>query len=238
MRRKNIQVSLTSAIPKPNEYILSLQNEYSQYAYNEERCLGFKGQWRSQAFEAPVDAPMDLEIGTGNGTHFAHHVKTHTDRFLLGIELKYKPLIQTIRRAVKADCGSRARVLRYNALLVDHLFEKEELNDVYIHFPDPWEKKKKTWKHRIVSQEFLTTLHPLQKPKSFVQFKTDSKEYFDWFLEQLPENLYEVEMITRDLHKSEYANKNFCTQFESIFLAQNKPIYYLFLRKKNLAKKT
>ncbi len=231
MKRKHIHISRTALVPRPSEYILALKNEFSGHAYDEVKCLDFKGFWRTKSFEIGCDTPMDLEIGTGNGTHFAHHVASNENRVLLGIELKYKPLIQSIRRAINTGHGDRVRILRYNALLIDNLFCEEELNNVYIHFPDPWIKRRKTWKHRIFSEDFLQVLYPLQKKQSFVQFKTDSKEYFDWAMKHISKSSYSVEFMTYDLHNSEYADRNFRTQFENIFLAQKTPINFALLRK-------
>ena len=231
MKRKMIQISRTDSVPKPNEYIVSLKEDYKDHAYDEVKCLEFKGKWRTQSFQQGSDMPMDLEIGTGNGTHFAHYAKTHKDRLLLGMELKYKPLVQSIRRVIQDGCGDHVRIMRYNALRVDDLFDKDELNNVFIYFPDPWVKRKKTWKHRIVSQEFLETLYPLQKENSFVQFKTDSREYFDWALKEIAKSPYKIEFQTYDLHNSFWAEKNFRTQFENIFLNQKIPINFVILRK-------
>jgi tRNA (guanine-N7-)-methyltransferase len=226
-RSNQLRVSKTRGIPVPNAYVLALRGEYAPWTYDEEGAPLLKGHWRSQAFGVGQAIPLDLEIGTGNGTHFANRAVQHPERCLLGIELKYKPLIQSIRRARRAGCEN-ARMARYNAYLVTELFNECELNDVFIFFPDPWEKLRQH-KHRLIQDEFLERLFIAQRPGSRVVFKTDSRDYFDWAMERFHRSSYGVLGHTYDLHSSEYAAGNFITQFESIFIRQGIKIGYVEL---------
>lgn len=222
------RVSKSRDLPKPNIYVQALLGEFSPWAFDEERAPEYKGKWR-QEFGMPSEAPLDLEIGTGNGFHFAWRAKENQQRGLVGIELKYKPLIQSIRRA-RANESENCRMVRYNARLIHELFSEGELNDIYIHHPDPWLKKSQR-KHRLIQPDFLELMHGLQKPGGEVEFKTDSEEYFDWALPLFAESPYEVLGSTRDLHNSEYASQNFVTQFESLFLKKGQPIFYARLKR-------
>ncbi len=86
---------------------------------SELRNIGAAGVKDSFGVEASM--PVDLEIGTGNGLYFAHRAINFPNRCLIGLELRYKPLIQSIRRVIKAGHGN-ARVARYNAYLLPELF--------------------------------------------------------------------------------------------------------------------
>ncbi len=143
--------------------------------------------------------------------------------------MRYKPLIQTIRRALSRECKN-ARVSRYNAYLLNELFTPGELNDVFIFFPDPWEKLRQQ-KHRLVRDEFLTQMFEMQRPGSRLIFKTDSRDYFDWSLTRFKRSPYKVVGYTYDLHASEFASSNFITQFENIFLRQGLKIGYALLER-------
>lgn len=219
----------TKDIPNPNEYVQALKGEYSRWAFNEEEAPLKRGSWRAEVFEVPPESPLDLEIGTGNGYHFAHRAAQFPERNLVGIELKYKPLIQSVRRAINAQ-AENMRGVRYNARLLGNLFAPNELNQVFIHFPDPWEKKRQQ-KHRLIQKEYMDLLHTLQQPGSLIEFKTDSRSYFDWALEIFKGSPYRLERVSFDLHQSEFAQENFVTHFEQIFLRQGLPIHYALLRK-------
>lgn len=221
-------VSRTRRLPKPTYYIEALLGEYSQWAFDEERCLQNKGRWRAVC-GVPDDHPLDLEIGTGNGFFFAHQAKSYPERCLLGVELKYKPLIQSIRRALSADCKN-ARIFRYDAGFLPHVLAAGEINNVYIHFPDPWEKKR--WKkNRLIQTAFLQDLFALQRPGSFLEFKTDSRDYFDHAMETFVDSPYRLEASSTNLHASELAQQNFVTHFETMFIKQGIPINYALLRR-------
>lgn len=226
-RSGQLRVSRTKTIPFPNAYILALQGEFSPWSYDEEKAPTFRGQWREKAFVVDEQMPVDLEIGTGNGLHFAHRAASFPQRCLIGLELRYKPLIQSIRR-VRRNGGENARIARYNAYLLPELFVAGELNDVFIFFPDPWEKSR-NFKHRIIQDEFLTRMFAMQKPGSRLYFKTDSRDYFEWSLKRFERSPYKVEAHTFDLHKSEHAATNFITQFESIFIREGLAIGYACL---------
>lgn len=224
------RMALTRGMTKPTEYVTALDGEWADFAFNEERAVGFKGRWRKEAFKVDETHPLDLEIGTGNGYHFAHLARTIPTHAILGIELKFKPLIQSIRRACRGGAAN-ARIARYDASHLQDLFEEQELNDVYIHFPDPWGKKRH-WKHRLIQTEFLELLFRLMRKDSFVDFKTDSADYFEWAIERFHKSPFKVTRETRNLHDSEWKDQNFITHFEGIFLSQGLPIHYARLEKR------
>jgi tRNA (guanine-N7-)-methyltransferase len=227
--RAHYQINLTRDLKYQNEYTLALDGEYKHCAFNEERAPLNQGRWRQSVFAQPEAMPLDLEVGTGNGLHFKHHALKHPERLLVGFEIKYKPLIQTIRRTLKAG-AKNASVARVHAFNLDKIFASQELDDVYIHFPDPWVSPRKP-KNRFVQRRNLDLLWELQKPGSKVDFKTDSREYFLWSIEQIRESKYQIEFETLDLHRSHLASENFETAFEKIFLRQGIEINFVRLRR-------
>lgn len=223
------RVSRTKGLPKPNHYVRAIYEQFQSYCFDEEQAPTNKGRWREHVFKAPQIQPLDLEIGMGNGFHFAHRAGTYPDRLLLGIELKYKPLIQSIRRATQGG-SHNVRAMRWNAALVSQVFADEELNDVFIHFPDPWSRQRQH-KHRLIQDQFLKELFQAQRPGSVLEFKTDNRDYFLWSMDRFARSPYGIERQSEDLHSSPWVSSNFVTQFERIFLQQGLPIHYALLRR-------
>lgn len=223
------RTNLTRNLPKPNAYALALDNEFRDYAFNEERSPLNKGRWRDSVFKTSEEKAMDIEIGTGTGMHFAHHAQKFPDRYLVGLELKYKPLIQSIRRSQLNGLRNSA-ICRYHAFDLDLLFAPNEVNDVYIHFPDPWVTPRKP-KNRVVSLKILDALYAMQRPGSFLEFKTDSREYFLWSLDEIKQSKYKIEFQTLNLYQDggTYFENNFSTTFEKIFVKQGIEINYIKL---------
>ncbi len=233
----------------PSSYVQAMYREYSSWIWDEEQSPLFKGHWREKMFKAPLSAPLDLEIGPGSGDFIQHISLLNKDRFYVAMELKYKPLIQCARKIKKHNCLN-ARLIRYNARLLRDIFCKKELNNVYVYFPDPWPKKRHH-KHRLIKPDFLKDLYMIQRPGSFVEIKTDHKEYFDEMQKSFKESPYREQHISLDLHeerkKSMALNKhgeqkksmvlnrpgeeektgdNFVTFFEQIFIRQKHPVCY------------
>ena len=224
VRRQKPRMALTRNLRHPTEYVRQMNGEFSKWAFNEERAQALRGEWREKGFGVSENHPLDLEIGTGNGKHFAHLAAKFPERSILGIEIKFKPLIQSIKRALVGD-RENARILRYDACRLDDLFKEGELNNVYIHHPDPWPKERQ-WKHRLIQDNFLVMIHGLMRPGTFIDFKTDDRPYFDWAVERFHRSKFRVVRETYDLHNSEWSGENFVTQFETIFLAKGQPIHY------------
>lgn len=215
----------TSHLPKPNQYVKMMVGEYKDFAFDESRAPQNRGLWRQEIFKTDTNTPLDLEIGTGNGFHFGHYASKNKNRCIIGIELKFKPLIQSIRRPLRSGLKN-ARMVRFDAKEIEKLFAEQELNNVMIHFPDPWELGPQ-WKHRLISDELLKKIYSMQRSGSFLEFKTDSTSYFRWALERFTRSKYDIECVTTHLHKSKLVPENFVTAFEDIFIRRGLPIHYL-----------
>jgi tRNA (guanine-N7-)-methyltransferase len=228
---RRARINITRLLRSPNAYTIALDNEFKDYAFNEERAPLNKGKWRSDVFKCDAEKPVDVEIGTGAGMHFAHHALKNPSRYLVGLELKYKPLIQTIRRAHLGGQRNSA-ICRFHAFDLEQLFENGEINNVFIHFPDPWTTPRKP-KNRVVNRVILDQIYEMQRPGSFLEFKTDSREYFIWALDEIKESKYKVEFQTLDLYKDGgvYLEQNYQTTFEKIFIRQKIEINFVRLVK-------
>lgn len=206
-----------------NPYVELMYSEFKDWSFDENACQN-KGLWRSKVFKVSPETPLDLEIGTGNGTHFAKLSKSHPERMHVGLELKFKTLVQSIRRPLR-EGSTNVRMARYRAEGVYELFAQGELDNVYIHFPDPWPKRRHN-KNRLIQKDFLNNLFTVMKPGSFLEFKTDDKDYFKWAMEFFKKSPFTLSFYSENLHHSFRKDKNFVTHFESLFIKKNQPIYY------------
>ncbi|MCC6276805.1 MAG: tRNA (guanosine(46)-N7)-methyltransferase TrmB [Oligoflexia bacterium] len=221
-----LKMSLTRNIPFPNIYVQMLP-EYKGWIFVDEEAASQRGEWR-QIFSNP-SLPLDLEIGCGNGTFFDYQARKEPNRNLLGIELKYKPLVQTVRR-VRKDLLPNAKGIRFQARQIELLFGENELDNVFIFFPDPWPRKKQQ-KNRLMKLDFFEKLYRIQKPGSIVTIKTDDLPYFEFAVEEIKKSPYKILRESRDLHQSPWADENFVTAFERIFIKQGVRINYVQLLK-------
>ena len=62
-----------------NPYVEMMYTEFRDWSFDE-NAFENKGLWRNDIFQCGADVPIDLEIGTGNGTHFAKLSSCHPNR--------------------------------------------------------------------------------------------------------------------------------------------------------------
>lgn len=217
------QIVKTKDLRLPNQYTLALDGELRDYAFNEMRAPENKTKWR-QIFGVAEASPVDLEIGTGNGLHFDDRCKKQRDRNLVGLELKFKPLVQTVRGMLRGG-STNGRLCRAHAFNIDTLFASQELNHIFMHFPDPWTTPRKP-RNRMVNDRMVPIFYDLQRPGSEFELKTDSQEYFRWASRHFADSKYELIMTTDHWHAHPDSESHIRTQFEKIFARQGLPIYY------------
>lgn len=219
---------MKQTVCKTNPYVPLMYNQYTDWSFDKTATKN-KGLWRSHVFKCKGSVAVDLEIGTGNGFHFAHLCQKHPERKIIGLELKYKTTVQSIRRSLRGGC-TNGRMIRFPAEKISELFKKEEINNVYIHFPDPWPKKRH-FKKRLIQSVFIKDIFSVMKPGCFLEFKTDDFNYFRQSVNIFKKSSFEINFFSEDLHRSFRKNKNFITHFESLFMKKRQPVFYCRLKK-------
>lgn len=181
-----------------------------------------------------MDRPVFCELGSGSGMHLIERAALKARAQFFGFELRYKRSVRTLEKAVERKIENLF-VLRVDAGAVGQVFAPGSLQGVYVNFPDPWDKHKKT-KKRMLSAQQLAVLRELLVPGGFVAFKTDHEQYYEWVLAEAgASGVFDIAWRSRDLHSSEYREQNVETEFEKLFLSQGLPIYAAELRARELA---
>ncbi|MBN1827123.1 MAG: tRNA (guanosine(46)-N7)-methyltransferase TrmB [Candidatus Eisenbacteria bacterium] len=154
--------------------------------------------WRIE--QRPIDwprlfgrgAPLELEIGFGNGGYLIERAVERPERDFVGVELGWESARRALRRAARAGV-SNVRVLKVDArVALERIFAPGSLDRVYSLFPCPWPKEKHI-KHRLFSNEFLRLLNGRLAPEGEVRVVTDHHDFLDWVLEQTPGAGFEAE---------------------------------------------
>lgn len=167
-------------------------------------------------------APLEVDIGCGDGAFLAALADRFPERNFLGLE----KLAGRVRRACKKASRlglPNVRVLRIeSAYAIQYLLPAASVDVVHLLFPDPWPKKKHR-RRRIVSADFLALVHRLLVPNGRFRVATDQKDYFTAVCGLiLPVAFVEVTPAPETFP---------LTTFERHFLAEGAPIYRLELRK-------
>ena len=179
--------------------------------HNEEE---YKGKWK-EVFGN--DNPIHLEIGTGKGSFIMESARRNPDINYIGIEKYSSVLLRALEKMEEEEPRLTNLVfIRMDAEYIENVFEKDEIDNIFLNFSDPWPKER-TAKRRLTSDRFLKRYTNIMKKEGRVTFKTDNIMLFDYSVETAKECGWNILVETRDLHNSEYNEGNIMTEYEKKF---------------------
>lgn len=130
-----------------------------------------KGNWNKGFFKN--DNPIVLELGCGKGEYTIALAEKFPEKNFIGIDIKGARFWRGAKTALE-DGKNNAGFLRTQIELVDHAFAENEVSEIWITFPDPQIKFRRT-KHRLTHPEFLKKYHKVLNEKGIMHLKTDSE---------------------------------------------------------------
>jgi tRNA (guanine-N7-)-methyltransferase len=185
-----------------------------------------KGNWNSKFFNN--DNPIVLELGCGKGEYSVALAQANPDKNFVGIDIKGARFWRGAKTALEEGLKNIGFV-RMQIELIDLLFAENEIDEIWITFPDPQIKYKRT-KHRLTNTEFLQKYKYILKPNGLVNLKTDSEFMHGYTLGLLHGEGHEVIQANHDVYKNEASPKEVTgiqTFYEKQYLEQGKPITYI-----------
>lgn len=188
--------------------------------------LKLKGNWRKNFFKN--DNPLVLELGCGKGEYSVSLAKLNPKTNFLGIDIKGARFWRGAKSALEENLDN-VGFLRTQIELVDHIFEENEVDEIWITFPDPQIKYKRT-KHRLTNEDFLNKYKKLLKPGGAVHLKTDSEFMHGYTLGLLHGLRETIEYAHHDVYGSDGAPEavtNIQTFYENQYLEKGKKITYI-----------
>lgn len=178
-----------------------------------------KGKW-AEVFQN--DHPIHIEVGMGKGQFIIEMARRNPEVNYIGIEEYSSVLVRAVEKLEDFE-QDNLRLIRMDAENIEEVFDKDEVDRIYLNFSDPWPKDRHA-KRRLTSTRFLERYDNILTPEGRVMFKTDNKDLFDFSLEQVEEARWILENHTYDLHHSEYNEGNVMTEYEEKFSAKGNPI--------------
>lgn len=181
----------------------------------------FRGCWAKEVFGN--NAPIHIEVGMGKGRFITELATLHPEVNYIGIE-KYSSVLI---RAIEKNEGSELQNLRFirmDAEDIEKIFEKDEIDRIYLNFSDPWPKDRHA-KRRLTSKRFLDRFANILSEGGVIEFKTDNRVLFDFSLEEAPQAGWKILASTFDLHTDPDMNEgNIMTEYEEKFSSVGNPI--------------
>lgn len=172
----------------------------------------------------PRAAPLDLDLGCGDGGFLLAMAQRHPERNFLGTERQLGRVEKVARKLARHEV-TNACVLRLDHhSIAGHFLAAESVATCYILFPDPWPKRHHH-PRRIIQEEFMASLLRVLAQCGEVRVKTDDLPYFRW--------MEKVWAQCRGYERLDWEEEPGwpVTDFEELFVARGLPIYRARLRK-------
>ena len=185
-----------------------------------------RGKWQSDFFKN--NNPIVLELGCGKGEYSVALAQAYPEKNFIGVDIKGARFWRGAKTGMEENITNLG-FIRTQIELVDQIFAENEIDEIWITFPDPQIKYKRT-KHRLTNSEFLQKYKFILKPDGIVNLKTDSEFMHGYTLGLLHGEGHEILQANHDVYKNVYSPKEVTgiqTFYEKQYLEQGKPITYI-----------
>ena len=186
----------------------------------------FRGKWKKKVFKN--SNPIVLELGCGKGENTVNLAKLNPSKNYIGIDIKGARFWRGAKTANEEKLEN-VIFLRTQIELLDFIFEKNEIDEIWLTFPDPQIKFQRR-KHRLTNTKFLSIYKNMLNNSGIIHLKTDSEFLHGYTLGKLEEMSINPIVSNHDIYKNSNAPveaTQIQTHYEKIYLNEGKKITYL-----------
>ena len=168
------------------------------------------------------DNPVCLEIGCGKGTFITETAIKNPNVNYIGVEVLENVIVMAGEMAKRKNLPN-VRFFNMGAELLQFYLSSDTISGIYLNFSCPYPKKQYE-NHRLTYKYFLNIYKNVMKKGAKIYLKTDNNGFFEYSVNSLAENGFNVTCVTRDLYNSEYLDGNIATEYEQKFVSQGMKI--------------
>ena len=187
-----------------------------------------KGHWHDTFFKNPN--PIVLELGCGRGEYTVALAKRFPEKNFIGVDIKGARLWRGAKTATEEEMENVA-FLRTRIEFIESFFAPDEVDEIWITFPDPQLRKNRI-KKRLTSPQFLEMYARFLREGGKIHLKTDSRPLHDYTKQLAELNHLAIEAANADIYGTGFADEvlSIRTTYEQRFLQEGLPITYLRFR--------
>ena len=189
----------------------------------------FLGKWNELVFKNTN--PIVLELGCGKGEYTVNLAKLNPKKNYIGIDIKGARFWKGAKTALDENLENVC-FIRTQIELLGYIFDKNEIDEIWLTFPDPQTKYQRR-KHRLINPDFLSIYNSVLKLNGIVHLKTDSEFLHGYTLGLLQGMSITPIFSNHDVYKNLNAPDEVVkiqTHYENIYLKEAKKISYLSFR--------
>ena len=176
-----------------------------------------KGSWRSLMPEAEA---LWVEVGCGKGKFTVETAQANPQVLMIAVERCREAMVVAMEKA-KTMGLTNVFFIDMDVEHIEEIFAPEEIDRLFINFPDPWPRKKNA-KRRLTHRGFLDKYCRVVRTGGEFHFKTDNAPLFEFSVEEFAACGLQVNNLTRNLHGSGIVG--IMTGYEEKFHALGTPI--------------
>jgi len=193
-----------------------------------EKGYAMKGNWKKEFFKN--ENPLVLELGCGMGEYSVGLAEKFPEKNFLGVDIKGARIWQGATDALGKEMKN-VGFLRIRIDWIEKCFAENEVDEIWITFPDPQLKKRRGTK-RLTHPDFLKRYDNILKKDGLIHLKTDSQFLHGFTLGIITGENHILEDSTHDLYNSPVKREHMeiKTHYEQIYLNKGLPITYLRFR--------
>lgn len=196
----------------------------------ENQTMELYGEWQAEYFKNTN--PIIIEIGCGRGEYTIGLAEKYPQKNFIGIDFKSNRMWTGAKQAVEKKLENVAFV-RTKVEFLDKVFAPNEVNEIWITFPDPNEQKSRE-KKRLTHLRFLEHYKKFLVPDGIIHLKTDNDKFFQYTLEVLKNSDLQTELVSFDLYNESDVVfsevKSIKTYYEQLFHEKGHSIKYCKFR--------
>lgn len=182
-----------------------------------------QGQWNKHFKN---NQPVILELACGKGEYTVGMAKMFADKNFIGVDVKGNRIYIGAKKCLDEKL-SNAAFLRTQIGMLPQYFEKNEVSEIWITFPDPQLRTSRA-KKRLTHPVFLRYYQQILKPGGFIHLKTDSPVLFAFTKKVI--DLYSLNCTEEYDNVYDQTNSEVLkikTHYESLDIAGSNRIFYL-----------
>ena len=130
----------------------------------------------------PRKGPLEVELGSGDGSFLVAYAKQNPEHNFLGVERLLGRIRKTARKSVRAGLTNLRGIRIESSYLLEFLLPRNSVSALHIYFPDPWPKRKHQ-RHRLINERFPGLASQALVPRGRIYIRTDHLEYYTQILE-------------------------------------------------------
>lgn len=190
--------------------------------------LDLRGKWNSDIFKN--DKPLVLELACGKGDYCLALAQQYSGKNFIGVDSKGARLFNASKAATENNLQNLVFV-RMRIENITQFFAPQEVNEIWITFPDPFPKKGSE-KRRLTAPAFLERYKLISKPGASVHFKTDDLPLFHFTRDAVEESGMQIIYYKEDIYASplQFPELEIKTYYERQHLEKGRTINYLSFR--------